>query len=84
MVNQARERNSQSDLAMRVGTKTGKLFIVFVKVKFVGQPRYVRMAASQVKEFLPKKKNVYGVLGAAFLSNESKNICVKDRGAAVS
>jgi len=72
VLNQAGERDSQPDLVMRVKTKTGKLFTVFVEVKSVGQPRYVRMAASQLKEILPKEKNVYGVIGATFLSDASK------------
>ena len=78
VLNQAGERDSQPDLVMQLRTKTGKLFTVFVEVKSVGQPRYVRMAASQLKEILPKEKNVYGVIGATFLSDESKNICIKE------
>jgi len=78
VLNQAGERDSQPDLVMRVKTKTGKLFTVFVEVKSVGQPRYVRMAASQLKDILPKEKNVYGVIGATFLSDASKNICIKE------
>ena len=52
-VNRENMRDSQADLVMPVKTNTGKLFTVFVEVKTIGQPRYVRMAASQLKEILP-------------------------------
>lgn len=77
-LDQAGGRDSRSDLVMRVRTNTGKLFTLYIVAKSVGQPRYVRMAASQLKEILPKERNVYGVIGATFLSDESKNICIKE------
>jgi hypothetical protein len=77
-LSQSDERQFRSDLVMRVKAKRGKTFAIIFEVKSAGQPRYVRLAASQLKEILSKAKNVYGVIGAPFLSDESKNICVKE------
>lgn len=75
---EADKQESRADLVIRAKTNTGKLFTIYFNVKSIGQPRTIRMAASQLKEILPKEKNVYGVIGATFLSEESKNICIKE------
>lgn len=73
------KNQSEPDIRFAVKTKTGRVFTLFVEVKSLGQPRYVRMAISQLNESVSIKKNVYGVIGALFLSDESQNIC-KDAG----
>jgi hypothetical protein len=52
----------------------GEYILVF-EVKSAGQPRYTRMAASQLKNIIADKKNCYGVFAATFISEESKQIC---------
>ncbi len=48
-----------------------------VEIKTTGEPRYIRMAIQQLKEYMIKNKikNVYGIVGVPYLSNESIQIC---------
>jgi hypothetical protein len=63
------------DLVVQAETKDkGKYLIVF-DVKSIGQPRYARTAAYQLKSILTTRENVYGVFGAPFISEESRKIC---------
>jgi hypothetical protein len=66
---------SRIDLKVDLKTKTGKEFSILIEAKSPGQPRFIRMAASQLREFINKNKNFYGAVGAPFLSEESKKIC---------
>jgi hypothetical protein len=63
------------DLIVKVKTNDrGKYSLIF-EVKSAGQPRYTRMAASQLKAIIGNRKNYYGVFAATFISDESKQIC---------
>lgn len=63
------------DLKIDVKTKTGKKFSILAEMRSPGQPRYIRAAVSQLTDFIGIQKNVYGIIGAPFLSEESKQIC---------
>ena len=63
------------DLKFNVKTRARKEFSILIEVKSPGHPRFIRMAVSQLKDFIANQKNVYGVIGAPFLSEESKKIC---------
>ncbi|MDW7681673.1 MAG: type IV toxin-antitoxin system AbiEi family antitoxin [bacterium] len=69
------KKSFKIDLKIDVKTKSGKTFSIMIEVKSPGLPGYIRMAVSQLKEFISEQKNVYGVIGAPFLSEESKKIC---------
>jgi len=62
------------DLIAEVRTNNKKYLLVF-EAKSAGQPRYTRMAVSQLKNIIGNNKNWYGVFAATFLSEESKQIC---------
>jgi hypothetical protein len=63
------------DLVVQAETKEKEKYLIVFEVKSVGQPRYARMAANQLQSILANRENVYGVLGAPFISEESKKIC---------
>jgi len=69
------ESRSEIDLKVTAKTKTGKEFTILIEAKSPGQPRYIRMAANQLRDFINKQKNFYGIVAAPFLSEESKKIC---------
>lgn len=46
-----------------------------VEVKSQGEPRLVRVAISQLKEYLTSFKDSYGILVAPYLSDASRQIC---------
>lgn len=60
--------------AEAVINKKKKIQILFV-VKSEGQPRFVHLAAMQLKNLISKEKDSYGVFVAPFISDESKQIC---------
>ena len=63
------------DLVVQTETKEKEKYLIVFEVKSAGQPRYARMAANQLQSILANRENVYGVLGAPFISEESKKIC---------
>ena len=63
------------DLVVQTETKEKEKYLIVFEVKSAGQPRYARMAVNQLQSFLANRENVYGVLGAPFISEESKKIC---------
>ncbi len=63
------------DLAIQVETPVKEKYIIIFEVKSTGQPRYARMAANQLQSIIDKREDVYGVFGAPFVSDESKEIC---------
>jgi len=69
------DQQVQPDLIVEVKTKDKKKYFIVFEVKSVGQPRYTRMAVSQLKYMIDNKKNYYGVFAATFISEESKQIC---------
>ena len=57
----------------------GKIWNLVCEVKATSQPRHVRFAALQLKDFVARgfKRNAYGVLLAKYISPESANICAE-------
>src|SRR3989304_8249505 len=54
---------------------SGKPAKFIVEVKSQGEPRLVRMAIAQLKEYLKNFKDSYGILVAPYLSDASRQIC---------
>ncbi|MEW6408924.1 MAG: type IV toxin-antitoxin system AbiEi family antitoxin [Nitrospirota bacterium] len=54
---------------------SGKPAKFIVEVKSQGEPRLVRMAIAQLKDYLKGFKNSYGILVAPYLSDASREIC---------
>ena len=54
---------------------SGKPAKFIVEVKSQGEPRLVRMAIAQFKEYLRGFKDSYGILVAPYLSDASRQIC---------
>ncbi len=54
---------------------SGKPAKFIVEVKSQGEPRLVRMAIAQLKEYLKGFKDSYGILVAPYLSDASRQIC---------
>jgi len=48
---------------------------IIVEIKSSGEPRYVRSAIQQVKEYLSQFGDSYGIIGAPFISNDTAMIC---------
>ena len=66
------------DIVFEVEIKKNRYFLVF-EIKSTGQPRYIRMMASQLKSAISEKSDYYGVIGTVFVSRESREIC-KEQG----
>lgn len=54
---------------------SGKSAKFIVEVKSQGEPRLIRMAIGQLKEYLKGAKDSYGILVAPYLSDASRQIC---------
>ncbi len=54
---------------------SGKPAKFIVEVKSQGEPRLVRMAIAQLKEYLKSFKDCYGIIVAPYLSDASRQIC---------
>ncbi len=66
--------DQQIDLVVNARV-SGKPARFLVEVKSQGEPRLVRVAVAQFKEYLKDLKNSYGVLVAPYLSDTSRQIC---------
>lgn len=64
---------------MLVSAKTGKRnYTIAIEIKSIGQPRFIRMAAQQLKEYLAADNDVkYGILAAPYISEEGRQLCRK-------
>jgi hypothetical protein len=64
---------------MFVTIKTGKRkYRIVVEIKSIGQPRFIRLAAQQLKEYLVYDKDVtYGILASPYISEEGRQLCKK-------
>jgi hypothetical protein len=64
---------------MLVKVKTGKReYRIVVEIKSIGQPRFIRLAAQQLKEYLASSNDVsYGILASPFISEEGRQLCRK-------
>jgi len=65
----------RSDLVAEVRINERKNYFLVFEVKSAGQPRYTRMAASELRNMICNKEDCYGVFAATFVSEESKQIC---------
>jgi len=70
----ARIDNKQFDIVLTV-LISGKPTKFIVEVKSQGEPRIVRMAIAQIKDYLKNLKDSYGILVAPYLSDSSRQIC---------
>ena len=66
--------NRQIDFMLSV-VVSGKPVKLIIEVKSQGEPRFVRMAIAQLKEYLKSSKDSYGILIAPYLSDTSRQIC---------
>jgi len=57
---------------------SGKPVKFIVEVKSQGEPRLVRMAIAQIKDYLKSFKDSYGILIAPYLSAASRQICKEE------
>ena len=62
-------------LSIEVQTNDRSKHTLIFEIKTSGQPRYARMAISQLKEMVSKNINYYGVFASTFISNETGRIC---------
>ncbi|MCK4448098.1 MAG: hypothetical protein KAW56_13580 [Candidatus Marinimicrobia bacterium] len=65
------------DLVCDVKTKAGKKYEIWVEAKSQGLPRNIRSAVSQLNSYLKTRKDVFGLIVAPFLSEESRQICIE-------
>jgi len=70
--------NFRPDLMFETTTGTGRRKIV-VEVKSVGEPRYVRYAIQQLKEYLSQFEDAYGVVAAPYISSDTARICRENK-----
>jgi len=63
------------DLIAEVRTKEDRTYRLLFEVKAEGAPRYVRMAASELKSKTKNQADGYGVFATTFLSDEAKRVC---------
>jgi len=66
--------NRQPDLLFEVmaGNRPSK---IIVEVKSVGEPRQVRYAIQQLREYLVWIEDAYGVVAAPYISNDTTRLC---------
>ncbi len=63
------------DLSVKVQTDDNSKYTLVFEIKTAGQPKYARIAISQLKEMISKNINYYGVFASMFISNETRKIC---------
>lgn len=66
--------NFRPDLVFETTTGSGRRKII-VEVKSIGEPRYVRYAIQQLKEYLTQFEDAYGVVAAPYISSDTGRIC---------
>ena len=66
--------NFRPDLVFETTTGSGRRKIL-VEVKSIGEPRYVRYAIQQLKEYLTQFEDAYGVVAAPYISRDAGRIC---------
>jgi len=62
------------DLLLEVIIK-GRSLKIAVEVKSIGEPRQIRYAIQQSKEYSSRLEDTYGVVAAPYISNDTVNIC---------
>lgn len=66
--------NFRPDLVFETTTGSGRRKII-VEVKSIGEPRYVRYAIQQLKEYVTQFEDAYGVVAAPYISSDTGRIC---------
>lgn len=57
-------------------TRADRTTMIGVECKSLGEPRYIRTAIQQLKDFIRQTgQDVYGVVAAPYISSESSSIC---------
>ena len=69
------DQGYKPDFVLEVRTGKKNNYLLIFEVKSFGQPRYVRMAANLLQSLITEKRKYYGVFGAPFVSEESRQIC---------
>jgi hypothetical protein len=69
-----RTNNKEVDMILNLQV-SGKSVKFIVEVKSKAEPRLIRVAVQQVKDYLLNFKEAYGIIVAPYLSNDSKQIC---------
>lgn len=65
----------EPDLIFEVQVRGKNKYLLVFEIKSMGQPRYVRSAANQLLSIVGTRREFYGVFGASFISEESRQIC---------
>ncbi len=63
------------DCILSVLTKCNERFMIPIEVKLNAQPRFAKMSVSKLFLLSVDKRNVYGILGATYISPRSAEIC---------
>lgn len=71
------DNQTHVDLVIDVKSKAGKKYEIWVEAKSQGLPRNIHMAISRLNSYLRDRKNIYGLIVAPFLSEESRQICAE-------
>ena len=66
--------NKEVDIILNL-LVSGKPTKFIVEVKSQGEPRYIRMASAQIKDYLQNFKDTYGIIVAPYISDASRQIC---------
>ena len=72
-------RVAQADLLFKVDLGSSGIYTLLFEVKSSGNPRYAQQAISQLRTVMQRRgldgERVYGVFGAPFISEGSRQIC---------
>lgn len=67
-------QNTRADLILSIDDGARSRNII-VEIKSNGEPRYMRSAIQQLKEYLSQIKDSYGIVAAPYISYDTANIC---------
>ncbi|MDP2719747.1 MAG: type IV toxin-antitoxin system AbiEi family antitoxin [Dehalococcoidia bacterium] len=75
---EARLGNVRVDLIVKVNIN-GRLLSLLVEFKSLGEPRMVRMAIQQLREYSSLTENAYPVVAAPYISEDTANLCKQNK-----
>ncbi len=70
--------NIRPDLVMQVNDGNRSTYLI-IEAKSSGEPRYIRPAILQLKEYLAQYKNSYGIITAPYISSDTDDLCKKNK-----
>lgn len=76
-VMQASFRGAQVDLLLELKIRDN-LQKVIVEVKYLGEPRIVRAAIQQLREYLDRVEDAYPMVAAPYISDDTAQVCKKN------